>query len=249
MSARQPIEVFPTTAALAKAAADRVVASAGRAQAKRGTFTIALSGGSTPRALFQLLSTERRIDWSRVQIWFGDERAVGPDHPDSNFHMAHESLLGPLNLPDNQVHRILGEAVDLRAEALRYGQEVKAGIGEADGWPVFDFMLQGIGTDGHTASLFPGTGAVGVVDRVAIHVVQPAYVRPAVERISLTAPVIQAAREIVVLAAGPDKAQVLPEVLDGPLELEKRPSQLIRQAKGQVVWLLDSAAASQLKGV
>jgi 6-phosphogluconolactonase len=239
---------FAETGVLARAAAELVVNAAKEATAARGAFHFALSGGSTPKALYALLAQEpfrSRIDWSKVQIWFGDERCVPPDHADSNYRMARESMLATLALPESQVHRIRGEA-DPDAEAERFADEMKRSIPLANGVPVFDLALLGMGTDGHTASLFPGTGAVLVRDRVALAVMPGAYVKPQVRRVSVSAPVLQETRSLLLLIAGADKTDVLVEVYSGAIDLDKRPLQLVRQAKGDVRWFVDEAAAAKL---
>jgi len=242
------IEVASDPTALAALAGEHLVRCAAEAIAARRAFHLALSGGSTPKPLYRLLggALRERIDWSRVHLWFGDERCVPPSHEASNFHMVQETLLDALALPDAQLHRIRGEATDRVAEAARYADELLHRLPVHQGVPVFDLMLQGMGGDGHTASLFPTTGKALVRDRAVVHVVPPAYVSPAVDRISVTAPVIQGAREVHVLVAGDEKAQVLEQVIHGPVELDVRPSGLVRGARGTVRWLLDAAAASKL---
>ena len=241
------MEVLADVPALVDRAAQHFVTCAGAAIAARGVFHVALSGGSTPKPLFQNLAGKYRsqLDWPRVQLWWGDERCVPPDDKDSNFRMAREAMLDALKLPDSQVHRIRGEVADRESEARRYADELRA-LPQENGFPVFDLMLQGMGTDGHTASLFPTTGAALVRDRTMVHVIQPAYVKPPVDRLSVTAPVIQNAREIHALIAGADKAEMLVKVLHEPVELDVRPIGMLRQARGTVRWLLDSAAAAKL---
>jgi 6-phosphogluconolactonase len=249
VSAREGVEVFETPAALTEAAAQATIAAAERSIRARGAFHWALSGGSTPKALYALLASPSRrgeIDWSKVHVWFGDERCYPPDHADSNYRMAREAMLDPLALPAERVHRIRGEAPDRAAEAARFAAEVVAVVPSEGGWPAFDLTLLGMGTDGHTASLFPGTGAALEKGAVALPVMPGAYVKPQVARISLSAPVLQQSREALVLLAGADKAEVLKDVLDGPIRLDERPLQLMRSGKGRVRWMLDRAAAAKL---
>jgi 6-phosphogluconolactonase len=248
MAPREGLTVCADAAALTAAATRLTIESAERAIRARGAFHWALSGGSTPKALYgQLASPEVRgqVDWARVHVWFGDERCYPPDHPDSNFHMANQALLSSLGLPSERVHRIRGEAERV-SEAARFAEEVARALPYQGGWPCFDLVLLGMGGDGHTASLFPTTGAVLEKAAIALPVVPPAYVKPQVARISLSAPVLQQSREVLLLIAGTDKADALQDVLDGPLHLDERPLQLIRAAKGKVRWLVDAAAAAKL---
>ena len=242
------IEIHPDAPSLVEAAARELIRSSREAIAARGAFHLALSGGSTPRPLYQKLGGPLRgeLDWSRIHLWWGDERCVAPGHADSNFRMVRDALLDALQLPDGQVHRIRGEATDRPAEAARFADELARRLPVEKGVPRFDLMLLGMGGDGHTASLFPTTGKALVRDRFAVHVVPPAYVKPQVERISVTTPVIEAAREIHALIAGADKAEVLEKVMHGPIDLDARPMGILRHVHGQVRWLLDQAAASRL---
>jgi 6-phosphogluconolactonase len=247
MSVREAWTVYPDAAAITQAAAPLIVEAAARALRARGVFHWALSGGSTPKALYRHLASAAvrgAIDWGRVHTWFGDERCYPPDHADSNYRMAREALLDPLALPAERVHRIRGEAPDRTLEAARYAEEVTRAVPAEQGWPCFDVVLLGMGPDGHTASLFPGTGAALERAAVALPVMPGPAVKPPVARISLSAPVIQQARELLVLIAGADKAEALRDVRAGPLALDRRPLQLARAAAGQVRWLVDAAAAA-----
>jgi 6-phosphogluconolactonase len=242
------IQIFADVPALVDAAAKQFIACAQAAISARGIFQVALSGGSTPRPLFALLASTHRkaLDWEAVRFWWGDERCVPPDHADSNYRMAREALLEPLAVPAMQVARMVGEAPNREGEALRYAGELERALPRDGDAPIFDLMLLGMGADGHTASLFPGTGAVKVRDQVVVRAVPPAYVKPAVDRISVTAPVIEAAREIHALIAGADKAEALVEVLEGTPDLDVRPAGLLRSARGQVRVFVDAAAAARL---
>jgi 6-phosphogluconolactonase len=233
-------------AALAAAAAEALVQEIVRTHAAGREFHLGLSGGSTPRALYLLLGSPLlgRVDWSRVHLWFGDERCVGPEHADSNYKMAHEALgLGVIGRA--KVHRVGGEAPPAE-EAVRFASEL-AVLPKEEGVPQFDVLLLGMGGDGHTASLFPTTGAALVRDRWAMTVVPPGYVKPAVARVTVTAPVIQAARHVWVLMAGADKAEMLAEIVRGAEQLDARPLQLVRKAKHHVGFWLDVAAAAKLQ--
>ena len=249
MTMNQDWVTYPDLASITAAATQFVIAAAERSIRARGVFHWALCGGSTPKPLYQhLASAEVRsaIDWARVQTWFGDERCCPPDHADSNYRMAREALLDPLALPAERVHRIRGEAPDRVLEAARLAEEVTGSVPAEQGWPCFDFLLLGMGADGHTASLFPGTGAALERAVVALTVMPGAYVKPQMARVSLSAPVIQHAREVLVLIAGADKAEALKDVRDGSLALDHRPLQLLRQATGRVRWLVEAAAAARL---
>jgi 6-phosphogluconolactonase len=241
------IQVVEDPAAVARCGAERFTALARAAVEARGRFTVALSGGSTPKALFQLLARESRstVPWDRIELFWGDERCVPPDHADSNYRMTRESLLDAVPIPRARTHRIEAERDDHAAVAAAYEAEIARVLGATPGGtpPVFDLVFLGMGPDGHTASLFPGTTALSERRRwvVANHVPQFKA-----DRITLTYPILNRAAHVVFLAAGTDKASVLREVLEGPPALERLPSQGIRPDAGELVWLVDRAAAAQL---
>lgn len=238
------LRIFRDDTALFAAAADEVLRVAHSALADRGRCDLALAGGSTPRRLYSLVAARAaELDWSRVHFFFGDERCVPPHHAESNYRMARETLLSAPALAAAHVHRIHAELPPAEA-AAQYEQEMRAHF--AAELPRFDLVLLGMGPDGHTASLFPGTGAVLERGVVALPVMPGAYVSPQVPRITLSAPVLQHSRALLMLIAGADKAEALAEVLDGPEQLDHRPLQLVRHARGQVRWLLDPAAAARL---
>lgn len=236
------IKVVPDAKAVAAEAAVRVAAAAERAIAERGRFSIALSGGSTPKALYGLLAAEpyrSRIDWAKIHVLFGDERAVPPDHKDSNYRMAAEGLLTKVPVPGDNVYRMRGELGDKADEAAReYGLMLKEEFPHG-----LDLVLLGMGADGHTASIFPHTRAVSETEHRVIGYFAENSSTGASWRITLTAPFINAAREILVLVAGADKAQRLAEVLEGPDEPDRLPIQLIKPVGGNIVWITDAAAA------
>jgi len=237
--------VFTDLEALSEAAADHVIQAASEAIATRGTFHLALAGGSTPRRLYELLaSPERRknTDWSRWEIWFGDERCVPPDHADSNFRMAREALLDHVPIPPEQVHPMVGHADDPEGDARAYVHTMDHILTLAGDVPIFDLVLLGMGDDGHTASLFPGTDILAVTDRnaAAVHVAAKDS-----WRISLTYRVLNRAREITFLVAGAGKAPVLAQVLGQPEAAPRYPVEGI-EAQGKVHWFLDQAAAEEL---
>ena len=232
------IRVLPDAAEIAYEAAERFVAAANRAAEEGRTFSVALSGGSTPKALYELLATEAyksRIDWPRVEIFFGDERTVPPDHKDSNYRMAREALLSKVPIPGDNVYRMAGE-LEPNEAAKQYGQMLKEKFGEGG----LDMVLLGMGDDGHTASLFPGTAALNEPKhRAAANRVD----KLKTWRITLTAPFINRAREVLVLVAGASKAARLAEVLEGPRDPQRLPIQLINPEQGRLVWRVDAAAA------
>ena len=247
MSDRQ-VRVVDDLPAVARAAAERFVALGREAANARGGFTVALSGGSTPRALFRLLAAEplrSQVAWDRVELFWGDERCVPPDHADSNYRMTRENLLDAVPVPPAHVHRIEAERPDHAAVAAAYEAEIARVLGGTPGGtpPAFDLVLLGMGPDGHTASLFPGTTALGERRRwvVANHV--PKF---QADRITLTYPILNRGAHVVFMAAGADKTPVLREVLEGPPDPTRLPSQGIRPVGGGLLWLVDRAAAAQL---
>jgi 6-phosphogluconolactonase len=236
---------FADLDALSRAAADELIELARAAIAGRGRFHVALSGGSTPKRLFQLLAARPgALPWDGVELWWGDERCVPPDHADSNYGMARAALIEPLGLAEARVHRIHGE-LDPGASARAYEDELRAALGDP---PALDYALQGMGPDGHTASLFPDSPGVDETRRwvIANPVKSPLVAGGAATRITLTAPAINRARHVRFLVAGADKAAALAAVLEGPREPRRYPSQLI--ATTDLAWLVDEAAAARLGG-
>jgi len=237
--------VLDSPAAVAAAAAQEFVRLATEAIAARGRFAVALAGGSTPRALYTLLADEAapyraRIDWDKVHVFFGDERQVDPDHPDSNCRMATETLIGRVPIPAEQVHRIRGENPDADRAAEEYDEILTADFHLSAGdRPRFDLVLLGMGPDGHTASIFPGSAAARITDRLAAGVrVEP----PGHDRVTLTLPVLNAAAAVVFMIAGADKAAALARVAAG----HDLPAGRVRPADGTLLWLVDRAAAASL---
>jgi 6-phosphogluconolactonase len=230
----QEIVVLPEPAALAWEAADRFAALARSALAAQGRFTAALSGGSTPQLLHQQLVT-RPIEWQHVQLFWSDERCVPPDHPDSNYGMAHRTLLSQINIPAENVHRLKGE-LDPAQAAQHYEAELRAVL---DAAPRFDLILLGLGTDAHTASLFPGTSALHEQQRLAV----AQYVdKLRSQRLTLTLPVINAAAHVIFLVTGADKAAALQSVWHGPRDPDRFPAQSVMPRHGRLTWLVDRAA-------
>ncbi|GAB4524586.1 MAG: 6-phosphogluconolactonase [Anaerolineae bacterium] len=233
------IQRFADVDALAKAAAAQVVAVGQAAIAENNRFTVALSGGSTPKAVFRVLRETSALDWSKTFVFWGDERTVPPDHEDSNYRMAKEYLLEHVPVPQENVYRMPGE-LDPTEAAARYEATLKAFF-STEGWPRVDLILLGMGDDGHTASLFPGTAALNEQTQwvVANHV-------PKLDtwRITFTAPLINAAANVTFWVTGTSKADALREVVNGPYMPETYPSQLIEPINGNLVWMVDEAAAS-----
>jgi 6-phosphogluconolactonase len=235
---QREIKVLPDPAAVAAEAAERVVRAADEAIALAGRFSFVLAGGSTPKALYELLAGDdfrNRIDWPNVEIYFGDERTVPPDHKDSNYGMARVAMLSKLPIPQANVHRMRGE-IDPEEAAKEYGLLLKEKFG--DGGP--DLVLLGMGDDGHTASLFPGTSALSETKHRA-------FANPVPQlnttRLTMAAPFINRAREVIVTVTGANKASRLAEVLEGPRDPERLPVQLIQPTSGKLTWLIDTAAA------
>jgi 6-phosphogluconolactonase len=242
------IRIFADKEALSEAAAHEFVRCAREAVADRGRFTVALSGGSTPKQLYQILTTEpfrAQVDWGRVEFFWGDERCVPPDHPDSNYRMAHETMLAHLSIPAEHTHRMEAERPDCDTAARDY-QDVLArvlyGKPTVPEPPALDLVLLGMGPDGHTASLFPHTDALRETMRwvVCNHVPQLNT-----DRLTLTLPALNRAREVLFLVAGADKTERLVEVLAGPADPMRLPSQSI-QPDGLLGWYVDRAAAKRL---
>ena len=248
---RENPELFPSGAELAVAAAERFVTVAAAAIASTETFSVALSGGSTPRAMFTLLASpefSRRVEWGRVHVFWGDERCVPPDDEASNYRMACETLIDHVPLRPENVHRIRGEDPPAAA-AERYERELRAAFATPTGGPRvlagsrFDLVLLGLGTNGHTASLFPHLSAVREQTRWTmaenVEVLQ-------MWRITLTPPILNAAAEALFLVSGREKAAVLRRVLYGARESDDLPAQVIAPVDGRLRWFVDAAAASEL---
>ncbi|HET9226591.1 MAG TPA: 6-phosphogluconolactonase [Thermoanaerobaculia bacterium] len=236
--------MFDDLDALARAAAEEIAKSAQEAIAKRGRFTIALSGGSTPRPVYRLLANAPRIDWRRVHVFWGDERHVPPDDPESNFGMAHDELLSKIPIPQENIHRMRAENPNAERAAEEYSWTLRSAFDLAEGeWPRFDLVLMGIGDDGHTASLFPGSDAVREQSRL---VIAPWVEKLHTQRITLTPPVFNRARLALFLVSGEEKANALKAVLDGDFEPDLYPAQIVKPEEGRLVWMVDRAAARWL---
>ena len=224
---------------LYRRAADLFMETADWAVREKGMFSVALSGGNTPRRLYTLLAEEYagRIPWRNIQVFFGDERCVPPDDPESNFRMANEALLSKVNIPEVNIHRMKGE-IEPKQAAKEYEEEIRCVLGDNP----FDLILLGMGEDGHTASIFPGSCALD-----STKLVESVWVEKlSSHRLTLTPRVILAARHILVLVTGEKKARALKQVIEGPHNPRTYPAQILRSALGEVLWLVDPCAASML---
>ena len=243
-----PVEVrrLTTPQDLFQAAAEEVIRSATDAVAKRGRFTIALSGGSTPRNLYTLIAANASttLPWSQMFFFWGDERHVPPDSPDSNYRMAKESLLSKVPIPPANIFPVPAENPDAAQVAEVYEQTLRKFFAVAPGeFPRFDLILLGMGPDGHTASLFPETAALQEKSRL---VVANWVEKLGGSRITFTLPLLNSARCVAFLVSGTDKAAALHEVLEGNAPAEKYPSRLVQPSDGKLIWFVDRAAASEL---
>jgi 6-phosphogluconolactonase len=246
------LRVLPSAEDVAHAAARFFADRAKREAAGGARFTVALSGGQTPTLLYQLLARQGTgdsgdsIPWSRVQVFWCDERHVPPTHADSNYRMAAEALLDHVPIPSTQIHRIHTEDPSAEAAALDYERTIRQAFGLGEGQcPVFDLILLGMGTDGHTASLFPGSPAI---DETARLVVAPRVAQAATGRITMTPPVLTSAAATLVLVTGTEKAATLQAVVEGPNDPSRYPIQCLRMSRNPVTWMIDRAAASRLSG-
>lgn len=244
---RGTLDILENAQAVARRGADLFAHLSAQAIARTGTFRVALSGGSTPRALHTLFTNDPYrdlIDWSKVHFYWGDDRHVAPDDPESNFRMAYDTLLQFIPIHEAQMHRIHTEMPDASEAADLYEQELRDDFQLAPGeLPRFDLIYLGMGPDGHTCSLFPHTAALAITDRLVVANHVP---KLNTDRITFTAPVINNAANVIFLIAGADKAPALAAVLEGPPDPDVYPSQRIALTGGDLYWLVDRAAAAQL---
>jgi 6-phosphogluconolactonase len=236
---------------LAAAAAEHIIAAAAAAIRERGRFLLALSGGSTPEKTYTLLArpeSSGRLDWARAWLFFGDERLVPHEDPRSNCHMARRSLLDHIPVPPGHVFPIPVDRPSPVESAAAYAQTLATafGIDPQGPPPRFDLVLLGLGDDGHTASLFPGAAALNEM-RAWVTWSPPGVLPPPVDRVTLTYPVLNAAREVLFLVAGAGKSVPLRDVLEGGAPREQRPSAGVQPVEGAVTWLIDEAAAGLLR--
>ncbi len=251
MSANGParfpdLVVAPDLGAAARLAAARVARRCAAAVAERGECALALAGGDTPRALYTLLASEpfrTDIPWGQVRVFWGDERGVPPTDPRSNYRMAYETLLPHVPIPPDRIHRMPAERPDGAAAAEEYAGLLRAHLpASTDGVPRLDLALLGLGADAHTASLFPGTPVLRETRLVFSYDVPDL----GTSRMTLTLPMLNHAGEVLFLVSGASKARALAAVLEGPRDPDTVPAQGVKPAGGQVVWIVDAAAASRL---
>jgi 6-phosphogluconolactonase len=238
--------IFADAAELAREAARRFAELAVAFTNDAGRFTVALSGGSTPKAMFQILAEKPFADslpWRSIYFFWGDERCVPPDHAESNYRMANETLLSKVPVPRENIFRIPAEDEDHERAAAIYSETLQTFF--ADEQPGLDLVFLGMGADGHTASLFPGTTALCADGGVAVE----NYVDKLQSwRITLTADAINRARNVIFIVAGEDKAPAIKEVIEGPRNPKQYPSQLIKPSHGALLWIVDEAATKLLQG-
>jgi 6-phosphogluconolactonase len=248
-AARPPIlREFADAEQLNQAAAEALVHTADKTIAARGCFTWALTGGHTPKRLYELLADapfKERAPWDKVEFFWGDERAVPPAHAESNFRLAHEALLSKLQLKEAQIHRMQAERDDLENAAWDYQMEIAQvfGVDPEGEPPPFDLILLGMGADGHTASLFPHTEAAKEEARWVTSNYVPKLDR---FRLTFTARITNRAARVWFLVAGENKADALAQVLQGPTDPLRLPAQLIHPEAGEFVWFIDATAAAKL---
>jgi 6-phosphogluconolactonase len=246
--AQPTVKLFGHCSEIASYASHEVARISSEAVASRGVFSIALAGGSTPKMLYALMAEHptlrNSLPWDKMQVFFGDERHVGPGHADSNFQMASDALFSKVPLLPQRIHRIKGEYVDTAQAAAEYEDEIRCTFAlKAGEFPLFDLILLGMGNEGHTLSLFPGTKALHESQRIVTrNWVGKLYS----ERITLTASATNAAANVIFMVTGSDKACALKAVLEGPHEPEQLPAQMIQPTNGSLSWLIDTAAGSML---
>lgn len=243
---RGRVQVVPDADALAREAAELFIAKANEAVARSGKATIALSGGSTPKQMGRLLAQEgyrERVPWENLHVFWGDERWVPLDSEMSNAGEAMRTFLDLVWIPADHVHPFETEGITPEESASRYESLVRSTVGQNGARPAFDLILLGMGDDGHTASLFPGTKVVNERDRLVVAHEVPQL---NVTRLTMTPPLLNAGRNVVFLAAGPGKASRLAEVLDGPIDTNRLPAQVIRPTNGGPTWLVDLDATTSL---
>jgi 6-phosphogluconolactonase len=244
------IRQLDNTGDLFQAAAEEVCRIGMMSIETTGRFSLVLSGGNTPRGLYELLAQHpyrSQVDWKKTEFFWGDERGVPPDDPASNYRMAKEAMLDNLGVPPERIHRIEAERPDHDQVARDYEAKIEEVLGRIPGVgrrpPHFNLFLLGMGEDGHTASLFPNTSALFEKERWVVAQEVPKAQR---ERITMTPPLINAAHFIMFLAAGTAKAEVLADVIQGPRDPQRWPAQLIRPLTGEVTWFVDRGASASL---
>ncbi len=234
------VRIFGSPEEYGRAVVQEIIGTVNGAIAQRGSCLVALSGGETPRLIYSRLATHpdrERIDWNRVHLIFGDERMVPPDNSQSNFGMVERELLAQIPIPAGNVHRIRGERPPSVA-AREYGEELKQLFASTN--PCLDLVLLGVGEDGHTASLFPGTDVLDVIDEPVKDVFVSQF---RAWRVTITLPVINNARQVIVLCTGRRKASIAGQILNAPEPTRDLPATLVRPVHGELLWMLDAEAA------
>ena len=240
------IAIYPDIHTLSQQAADYIVRIANESIALHGRFTIALTGGTTPGELYGLLGDEpyrSQIDWQQGHIFWGDERCVPRENPDSNFHLAQEVLLNNIAIPESHIHRMPADQSDRDAASQAYTVEMQHTFGTS-GIPSFDLIHLGMGPEGHTASLFPHQASLHEKKRLVMPVSVP---KPPPDRLTFTPPLLNEARNVLFLVTGSDKADALQAVIEGEYQPEEYPAQIVRPLNGEVVWMLDRAVAQKIQ--
>ena len=240
------IAIYPDIDTLSQEAAQYIVRLANQSIVTHGRFTIALSGGSTPKKLYGLLGSEpfrSQIDWAQVEIFWGDERCVSPDDPESNYAMAQQVLLSKIPIPNNRIHRMPADQSDREAASQAYTEEMRRTFG-TDGIPAFDLIQLGMGPEGHTASLFPHQPSIHEQQRLVMPVSVP---KPPPDRLTFTPPLLNAAHNILFLVTGSEKSDAIHTVLEGDYNPDEYPAQIVQPEHGEVVWILDKEAAAKIR--
>ncbi|MDP9367560.1 MAG: 6-phosphogluconolactonase [Chloroflexota bacterium] len=240
------VRVFTDVDALALGAADAFAAITSAAVATRSRAYVALSGGSTPKRMGELLAIppfRDRVPWESLEVFWGDERWVPEESPEGNAGVAKRTFLDHVPIPPSRINPFPTTVLDPETAATMYATQLRTVFGQTDGVPRFDLVLLGMGDDGHTASLFPGTAAIHEMEALAVAHVVP---KLGAVRLTLTPPVLNAGREVIFLIGGAEKAETLAEVLEGPEKVDELPSQVIRPTDGRLTWLVDRAAAARL---
>lgn len=245
LSQARQIKIVPDLPSLQRAGADEFVRCARESINSHGRFCVALSGGNTPRGMNVLLASEPDIPWHKVHIFFGDERHVPPADPQSNFGMTRDTLLSAITIPAGNIHRVRAE-LDAETAAKTYEDELRQFFPQTtNGWPRFDLILLGMGPEGHTASLFPGSPAIREKTR---WVVANCVEKLKTERITFTFPVLNHAAEVLFIVTGEDKAEVVKQILEGPSSPpEPFPAQQVRPVDGKLLWMVDETSGRLLK--
>ncbi len=240
------VSIYPDTETLSQEAAQYIVRVAQEAIASHRRFTIALSGGSTPKKLYALLAEEpyrSQIDWALVDIFWSDERCVPPSDSESNYLMAQQVLLSKIPIPANQVHRMPADQTDRDAASYAYTLEMQQTIG-SESVPSFDLIQLGMGPEGHTASLFPGQPSLHEQQRLVMPVTVP---KPPPLRLTFTPRLLNAAAHVLFLVTGAEKQDAVKAVLEGEFQPDEYPAQIVQPTKGEVTWMLDTSAAGKLQ--